>query len=62
MQKFLYQLKEDDRLTARRWSAVTLSFYGSIIAGLVLYAVLHTSPNTEYASTGGKSQAMLTRH
>jgi hypothetical protein len=60
MQKFLCQLKADDRRTARKWSAVVLSLYGSIIAGLVLYTVLH-APNSDYAAVAGKSQAMLTK-
>jgi hypothetical protein len=62
MQKFLYQMKEDDRRTARKWSAATFCFYGSIVAGLILYVALHTNPNAEYASAGGKlqTQTMLT--
>jgi hypothetical protein len=63
MQKFLYQMKEDDRRTARKWSAASFCFYGSIVAGLALYVVLHMNPNTEYASVGEKSQTqtMLTK-
>lgn len=63
MQKFLFQLKEDDRRTARKWSAATFCFYGSIVAGLALYVVLHMNLNTEYASVGEKSQTqtMLTK-
>jgi hypothetical protein len=58
-----FQLKEDDRRTARKWSAATFCFYGSIVAGLALYVVLHMNPNTEYASVGEKSQTqtMLTK-
>jgi hypothetical protein len=58
MQKFFYQLREDDRRIARKWSIATLGFCASIIPGFFLYAALHSNP-TEYASAGKVSQTQV---
>jgi len=50
MQKFFYQLNEDDRRVARKWRWVSACFYGSILAGMTLYAALHWNPEVNYAS------------
>ena len=50
MQKFFYQLDEGDRRIARRWRLASVGFYGSILAGMVLYAALHWNPEVNYAS------------
>lgn len=59
MQKFLDQLNEDDRRIVRKWRLATLGFYGSILAGLVLYAALHLNPEVNYASAGSAAHAKL---
>ena len=60
MQKFLDQLNEDDRPIVRKWRLATLGFYGSILAGLVLYTVLHWNPEVNYASADSAAHAKLT--
>jgi hypothetical protein len=59
MQKFLDQLNEDDRPIVRKWRLATLGFYGSILAGLVLYTVLHWNPEVNYASADSAAHAKL---
>lgn len=60
MQKFLDQSNEDDRRIVRKWRLATLGFYGSILAGLVVYTVLHWNPEVNYASTDSAAHAKLT--
>jgi hypothetical protein len=50
MQKYFYQLNERDRRIARKWRVASVGFYGSILAGLILYAVFHENPEVNYAS------------
>lgn len=50
MQKFFYQLNENDRRIVRKWRLATLGFYGSILAGMVLYVALHLNADVNYAS------------
>ena len=50
MQRFSYQLNEDDRRIARKWRWVSVSFYGSILAGLILYAAVNWNSEVNYAS------------
>jgi hypothetical protein len=50
MQKFFYQLSEQDRRITRKWRLASVGFYGSIIAGMILYAALHGNPEVNYAS------------
>ena len=50
MQKFFYQLDEQDRQISRKWRFASVGFYGSILAGLILYAVFHENPEVNYAS------------
>ena len=59
MQKFLDQLNEDDRPIVRKWRLATLGFYGSILAGLVVYTVLHWNPEVNYASVDSAAHARL---
>jgi hypothetical protein len=61
MQKFLYQLKDDDRRTARKWSLIVIGFYGSILAGLIVYAALQPDQETNLASAVTGAQASLSR-
>lgn len=60
MQKFLDQSNEDDRRIVRKWRLATLAFYGSILAGLVVYTVLHWNPEVNYASADSAAHAKLT--
>jgi hypothetical protein len=50
MQKFLDRLNERDRRVIRKWRLASLGFYGSILAGMVVYMALHGSPEVNYAS------------
>lgn len=59
MQKFLDQLNENDRRIVRKWRLATLGFYGSILAGLVLYTALHWNPEVNYASIDSAAHAKL---
>ena len=61
MQKFLYQLKEDDKRIVRKWRLVTIGFYGSILAGLIVYAALQQNQETNLAASGTGAQASLLR-
>lgn len=60
MQKFLDQSNEDDRRIVRKWRLATLGFYGSILAGLVVYTVLHWNPEVNFASADSAAHAKLT--
>ena len=60
MQNFIEQFDENDRRIVRKWRLATLGFYGSILAGLVLYTVLHWNPEVNYASADSAAHAKLT--
>lgn len=60
MQNFIEQFDENDRRTVRKWRLVTLGLYGSILTGLVVYAVLHWNPGVNYASADSATHAKLT--
>jgi hypothetical protein len=59
MQKFLHQLNESDRRIVRKWRLATLALYGSILAGMVVYAALHWNPEVNYASVDSNARAKL---
>ena len=59
MQNFIDQFDEDDRRVVRKWRLATLGFYGSILAGVVLYAALHWTPEVNYASIDSAAHARL---
>ncbi|WP_156947096.1 hypothetical protein [Bradyrhizobium sp. WSM3983] len=59
MQDFIDHLNENDRRVVRKWRWATLGFYGSILAGLVLYAALHWNPEVNYASVDSAAHAKL---
>lgn len=65
MQNFIDQFDENDRLdendrrVVRKWRLATLGFYGSILAGLVLYTALHWNPEVNYASANSAAHAKL---
>ena len=59
MQNFIAQFDENDRRTVRKWRLATLGFYGSILAGLVIYAALHWNPEVNYASADSAAHAKL---
>ncbi|MCG2632136.1 hypothetical protein L6654_36555 [Bradyrhizobium sp. WYCCWR 13023] len=59
MQNFIEQFDENDRRIVRRWRLATLGFYGSILAGLVVYAALHWTPEVNYASVDSVAHAKL---
>jgi hypothetical protein len=53
-----HQLREDERRYAREGTIAVLSYYGSIIAVMALYTVLHSTP-TEYVSAGTAPQTQV---
>ena len=59
MQNFIDQFDENDRRIVRKWRLATLGFYGSILAGLVVYAALHWNPQVNYASVDSAARAKL---
>jgi hypothetical protein len=59
MQNFIDDLDENDRRVVRKWRWATLGFYGSILAGVVLYAALHWTPEVNYASVDSAAHAKL---
>jgi hypothetical protein len=59
VQKFLYRLNEGDCRIVRRWRLATLGFYGSILAGMVLYAMLHWNAEVDYASVDAAAHAKI---
>lgn len=59
MQNFNDHLNENDRRVVRKWRWATLGFYGSILAGLVLYAALQRNPEVNYASVDSAGHAKL---
>ncbi|WP_298880599.1 hypothetical protein [uncultured Bradyrhizobium sp.] len=60
MQNFIEQFDENDRRIVRKWRLATLGFYGSILVGLVVYAVVHWNPEVNYASADSAAHAKLT--
>ena len=59
MQKFFYQLNENDRRIARTWRWASVGFYGSLLAGMILYAALHWNPEVNYASADSVPHAKV---
>jgi len=59
MQNFLEQFDEGDRRVVRKWRLATLCFYGSILAGVALYAALHWTPEVSYAAVDSAAHAKL---
>jgi hypothetical protein len=59
MQNFIDEFDENDRRVVRKWRLATLGFYGSILAGLVVYAALHWAPEVNYASVDSAAHAKL---
>jgi len=55
MQKFFHQLNDNDRRIVRKWRLATLGFYGSILAGMVLYVALRSNAEVNYASAGASA-------
>lgn len=59
MRNFLDQLNETDRRIVRKWRLVTVGFYGSILAGMIVYVALHSNPQVNYASADSAAHAKL---
>jgi hypothetical protein len=59
MQKVLDQLNENDRPIVRKCRLAAFAFYGSILAGMVLYVVLHWNPEVHYASVDSAARAKI---
>ncbi|WP_271614252.1 hypothetical protein [Bradyrhizobium sp. CCBAU 51627] len=59
MQRYPDELNENERRVVRKWRLATLGFYGSILAGLALYAALHWTPEANFASVNSVAQAKL---
>jgi hypothetical protein len=58
MQKPLHQLNQGDRRLVRKWRLANVGFYGSILAGLVLYAALHAK-EVNLAAARHQPEAMI---
>ena len=50
MQKSSPDLSDEDRRVTRRWRLASLGFYGSILAGMMLYGVLSQNRDVNLAS------------
>ena len=50
MQKVPDHSDEGDRRLIRRWGLASVGFYGSLLAGMILYAALHSNSDFKYAS------------
>ena len=61
MQKYPDNLSEGDRRVARKWGIFSVGFYGSILAGLILYAALNPNPDVNYASAEPASHVATTK-
>ncbi|MBR0789727.1 hypothetical protein JQ631_11650 [Bradyrhizobium manausense] len=59
MQNFIRQFDKNDSRVVRKWRLAMLGFYGSILAGVVLYAALHWPPEVNYAAVDSAAQAKL---
>ncbi|MFT4117108.1 hypothetical protein [Bradyrhizobium sp.] len=59
MQKISYPLNERDRRIVRMWRLGALCFYGSILAGTLLYAALHWGQEVDYASVEPTAHAKM---
>ena len=65
MQKVPDHPNEGDRRLIRRWRLATVGFYGSILAGMILYAAFNQYPDANYASAElapRVSAAMVAHH
>jgi hypothetical protein len=51
MKRFSFDLNEEDRRVVRRWRLASVGVYGSILAGLILFAAFSPKPDVDYAST-----------
>ena len=57
MQKFIEELDHGDRRVANNWTIVAFSLYGSILAGLVLYAAVEQNRDTGPAEANTQASA-----
>jgi hypothetical protein len=55
MQKIPDHSNEGDRHLIRCWGLASVGFYGSILAGMILYAALHPNPDVNVAAAGTKA-------
>ena len=55
MQKVPDHSNDGDRRLIRRWRLATVGFYGSILAGMTLYAALHQNPDVNIALADAKA-------
>lgn len=62
MQKIPDQSSEEDRRLIRRWGLASVGFYGSILAGMILYAALHQNSDVNYASAEIAASATKMAH
>ena len=46
MQKYIEELESGDRRVTNNWTMVSFSLYGSILAGLMLYAAVEQNRDT----------------
>jgi hypothetical protein len=59
MQKFFSQFAESDLRVVRKWRPAALGFYGSIVAGMLVYVALHLNPEVNYASVDSTARAKI---
>jgi hypothetical protein len=57
VQKLSYKFNDRDRRVVRRWRLASVGFYGSLLAGLILYAALNQSSDLNYASAQNAASA-----
>ena len=50
MQKFIEELDSGDRRVANNWTIVAFSLYGSILAGLAIYAAVEHNRDIGFAA------------
>ena len=55
MQKVPDHFSEGDRRLIRRWGLASVGFYGSILAGMILYAAFNQHPDVNIALANAKA-------
>lgn len=61
MQKYIEELESGDRRVANNWTIVSFSLYGSILAGLLLYAAVEQNRDTGLLAADAQATATAPR-
>ncbi len=61
MQKIPDHSNEGDRRLIRRWGLASVGFYGSILAGMILYAAFNQHPDASIALADVKAPTSAMR-